>query len=1046
LDNRYGPKETRRHVIWTRLFGSIRKSERERFKFFFLLSGFLCLGQTLGLVGAESLLLAHLGAAVLPVAFIVASVVTVVLSLIYAFGVDRARNDNYFIQILLMFGVAISIMTVLAKHVRGGETFGLIALFCLWYANFAISTNHFWTFTADFFDSLQSKRLFPMFTVGASCGGLVGGCIAGVVAGRPGGAEELLWGWVASFGLAALWLRKHRGALRRWGPLEIEESDETSWDGMRSSVQFLRSSRLGKLLVLSAVFMVTSLFVAQYLYSGLFVRAYPEPDELAKFFGLFLAAANALELVLEIAVTPWLLSRFGIANANLFHPFLTMVAFICLGVFPGVPAAIFARLNRETLENAVGAPVRNLLFNALPSRLRGRMRAFLEGMVVYSGMAFAGLFLFFWESYQATAILDQNVLVVGGFTLGFGFFVTNFVLRRDYLEQLVSAIRDGRIELGESGSTLETLPTDRLLGLWNNVIASNSQSPLLEKLAHTLGERSLWGPLKEGFFSANPRVRHLTLKALVETTPVVAEPFLEQAAKDPEPLVRLYAMQTISPNRRVVLEEGLVDECPDVQAEAAVRCTPIREDVLRKLLVSNQEPARLAALHRLPRSMTQDAEGFVESSSAAEIVAALAALDRWQSPLTIDKLRGLYAGGNTTVRQAVLKSVSQDCQEDSHQVLEFLHRALFDSNRAVRQEAVNIFVDRGAEATPILAKTVQTTQSTVCHCAISALAGINDEESRELFASECISRARKAWCHKVEAAILATESPESTPERFLVLALQDSAERELTTCFRLLEALEQTKVVKSVENVLRFAHARIRSDALEVLSNLGVREATALLVHLLEEGDLVERAQALVGKVPPPRNHDALVGELLLSEDRWLAMAARSAKYEPGSPEVPSEESQLMERLLMLQSVPLFSSMALEQLEAIHSCLTEQHYTKGEVIFNEGDIGDEMYIVADGIVDILLNLNSSEPLKLATVEKGSYFGEMAVLDQDPRSAAARVSEDARLFVLKGEQLKELIYVMPEIAFTIFRVLSERLRRSDKRLHSMTRKESSTSEN
>ena len=90
-------------------------------------------------------------------------------------------------------------------------------------------------------------------------------------------------------------------------------------------------------------------------------------------------------------------------------------------------------------------------------------------------------------------------------------------------------------------------------------------------------------------------------------------------------------------------------------------------------------------------------------------------------------------------------------------------------------------------------------------------------------------------------------------------------------------------------------------------------------------------------------------------------------------------------------------------------------------------------------------MDTPEPLLLTTVEKGSYFGEMAVLDQDPRSAAARVSEDARLFVLKGEQLKELIYVMPEIAFTIFRVLSERVRRSDKRLDSMARKETTTSE-
>ena len=274
-------------MIWTHLFPSVRKTERERFLFFFLLSGFLVLGQTLGLVGAESLLLADLGASVLPVAFILASFVTVLLSLLYAFGVDRARNDNYFVQILLTFAALIALMTLSASLLANWKTFSLIALFCLYYANFAVCTNHFWTFTADFFDSLQSKRLFPLFTVGASLGGLVGGTIAALVAGRQGGAQELLWGWIASSILAAIWLRSHRGVLRRWGPLEIEESDESSMDGMRSSIRFLRSSRLGKLLVLSALFMVTSLFVSQYLYSAVFVSAYPKPDDLAKFFGIF---------------------------------------------------------------------------------------------------------------------------------------------------------------------------------------------------------------------------------------------------------------------------------------------------------------------------------------------------------------------------------------------------------------------------------------------------------------------------------------------------------------------------------------------------------------------------------------------------------------------------------------------------------------------------------------------------------------------------------------------------------------------------------------
>ena len=1028
-------------MIWSRLFPSVRRAERERFKFFFLLSSFLCLGQTLGLVGAESLLLSHLGAGVLPTAFILASLVTVALSLLYAFGVDRARNDNYFIQILLSFASFVTLMTLCVIYFPSFEAVSLVGLFCLYYANFAISTNHFWTFTADFFDSLQSKRLFPLFTVGASMGGLTGGCIAGLVAGRPGGAHELLWGWIASFVFAAAWLRYHRGALRRWGPLEIEESDETSMDGMRSSIRFLRNSRMGKILVLSALFMVTSLFVSQYLYSDIFVKAYPKPDDLAKFFGLFLAAANAFELLLELAVTPWLLSRFGIANANLFHPLLTILSFIGLGFLPGIPAAIFARLNRETLENAVGAPVRNLLFNALPARLRGRMRAFLEGMVVYSGMAFAGLFLFFWEKFQPGFTNPGALLAGGGLVLAVGFFATNFTLRRDYLEQLVKAIRDGRIELGESSSTLETLPSNRLLELWNTVKESNPQSPLLEDLAYALGERGLWEPLKGGFRSPNAQVRLHSLKSLVKTAPRLAEPLWKKALKDVEPKIRLYAIAQVPPGAPDLLQGGLEDQNPEILAEAATRYLPPREDLLLRLLEQGDDRARIAALKRLPLSMAEMANRFLQSGSPEEIVATLATLDRWDQPPQVERLKTLFRKGGTSVRQAVIQSAAHPKQENPLQVLDLLHQALFDSNRAVRQAAVTVFTKVGSPARPILSKTIQTTTSSVCHCAISALAGMGEEENRALFLSESVSRARKAWCHRLEAAILSDPPPLDTATRFLVLALRDSADRELTTCFRLMEALEETKVVRSVENVLRFAHARIRSDALEVLSNLGNREATSLLVHLLEEGDLVERAQALSGKVPTPRDRDTLIAELSESDDRWLRMAAGKASAPaPGSLATPSEDSQLMERLLMLQSVPLFTAMTLEQLEAIHSCLTEQHYTQGEVIFNEGDIGDEMYIVAEGEVEILLNLDAAEPFLLATIGEGSYFGEMSVLDRDPRSAAARVSRNARLFVLKGEQLKELIYVMPEIAFTIFRVLSERLRKSDKRLDSLARKD------
>ena len=436
----------------------------------------------------------------------------------------------------------------------------------------------------------------------------------------------------------------------------------------------------------------------------------------------------------------------------------------------------------------------------------------------------------------------------------------------------------------------------------------------------------------------------------------------------------------------------------------------------------------------------------MQSPYADEVQAALRTLCRYDAAPSVEELTRLYGSPVAKVRLEALKAVVDGKESVSGEGMELLYKGLSDQDREVRQITVNRFVALGPSAKPLLETALGSPESHLCHSSIRALSQLSSEEARPLFAQESIRRAKRAWLHSLEAAKLERQKAEGGPasEDFLVLALRDAAARDLSTCFHLLEALEEPKIVRSVEKVLRFAHARIRADALEVLSNLGVRESTAILVHLLEQGDIIERERALAGRVPPTRERRALLAQLESCNDRWLRLAAYhclaheegGGSDEPGSEEGGREEGVLMEHLLMLQSVPLFATMTLEQLEAIHLCLTEQQYTLGEMIFAEGDVGDEMYIVAEGEVEIVIKMDTAEPLVLATVRPGAYFGEMSILDNEPRSAAARVSQDARLLVLKGEQLKELVYVMPEIAFTIFKVLSERLRRSDRRLNSM----------
>ena len=108
------------------------------------------------------------------------------------------------------------------------------------------------------------------------------------------------------------------------------------------------------------------------------------------------------------------------------------------------------------------------------------------------------------------------------------------------------------------------------------------------------------------------------------------------------------------------------------------------------------------------------------------------------------------------------------------------------------------------------------------------------------------------------------------------------------------------------------------------------------------------------------------------------------------------------------------------------------HFNKGHVLFNEGEDGEEMYIIQSGKVAIKKQVKDGETV-LATLEKGDFFGEMAILERMPRSAAAEVVEEGDLIVINGETFGDMIKANPEIAVRMLRKYSLRLRDADRQI-------------
>jgi CRP-like cAMP-binding protein len=98
----------------------------------------------------------------------------------------------------------------------------------------------------------------------------------------------------------------------------------------------------------------------------------------------------------------------------------------------------------------------------------------------------------------------------------------------------------------------------------------------------------------------------------------------------------------------------------------------------------------------------------------------------------------------------------------------------------------------------------------------------------------------------------------------------------------------------------------------------------------------------------------------------------------------------------------------------------------GDIIFSEGEIGNEMYIIQSGTIELLKTIGK-ETRVLATLEKGDFFGEMSVLEDLPRTASARAKTDVELVRINGATFDSMLKGNTEIAVRMMRKLSRRLR-------------------
>ena len=149
----------------------------------------------------------------------------------------------------------------------------------------------------------------------------------------------------------------------------------------------------------------------------------------------------------------------------------------------------------------------------------------------------------------------------------------------------------------------------------------------------------------------------------------------------------------------------------------------------------------------------------------------------------------------------------------------------------------------------------------------------------------------------------------------------------------------------------------------------------------------------------------------------------------------------LNERVAQLGKVPLFAGLTPVALELVSRIATEESHALGTKIFQHGDPGDKLYIILEGKVRISREVPGMGEEALAVLGPGAVFGDMALLDEAPRSADARVHERCRVLALPKDAFEDLLFLNKELAYevlwSVIRMLTGRLRETNDKLTFLT---------
>ena len=1060
----------------------IRPGEARRtallFLHLFLASAVFFLGRTV----RDTLFLSRYSLAALPWMFVVYGVASAATVVLYDQVADRLARQR-----LILLTAAVGIATYLGTWVAVRARLPWIyPVFYVWadiVANLFIV--QFWTLANDLHDARSAKRLFGTIGAARLLASVVVGLGAGAVV-RGMGTEQLLFvlaALMAGFGLLALPLVRepHAEHALRAGAQPRRRGSPPS----AVADPYVRSLALVLLLAF------TALNVGDYQFKAIARATYSE-DHLAQFFSLFYAGTGIVAFLFQIFLTPRILARLGVGWGMAATPSVFGAGSAALLALPRLAVATVMKFGDNGFQFTIQETTFQALYVPFPPEAKARTRAFLEAVVKPLGYALAGVavillvpvlrqphlmsyvsipFVAGWfamipvvrrrylRQLEATLsargalaldheyLLDsagrgalirrlgagdpRQVLVAleqlrGDPSRELGAALAKLashadpLVRAAALEQLAGrtdadpapargALQDpDAVVRAAAAAAYAALAKDDAVDALVPLLADPSDDVRVAALSGLLGHGGVEGGIEGGaqlaklLASGLPPDREEAARALDTLGPAAYRP-LRRLLGDPDPAVRRAALRS-APG---VADPRLVPVLVDMLADPACRRRAGRA------LVAVGAPAVPALCEQLTRK------------GAARAVRLLVPrlLRRIPTPETYERLRALVRVEDSHLRLRICAALShlRRSLQLPPEPVDAIYALVLDEVRETYGNLAGWEAARPMYSTPLLEEVFEFRRERAVRRVLRILELRYDPEPMALVRERIVDPGRRANALEVLDTLL------DAPLRPLVMPfLDDLPVREL-----LRKAGTLVPATPPPPEFLR-RHCRHPNPyvvllALDALARradrVGGEEGRRALGHpdpLAREGAL--HAVTAADPVGAP----ALIRPLLADPDPTVARhAARALARLEGRPIPEDPLYATVEKILFLKSAPVFERVSGEDLAALARVAEVETYSAGQAVFREGDIGDALYVLVRGKVSI-----ASGGEQLAELGRGEAFGEMAVLDEAPRSATAVAVEETEVLRIGSEEFYEILHEQVEIAEGVIRMLTRRLREAD----------------